>query len=78
VSRSPSRIRQSEIARAARVAKQLGPSYCVEVIPETGTIRIVQHSQTPTPVTAAKAQPSAKRDFDLLLATFYDGPIAMN
>jgi hypothetical protein len=77
MSRSPARIRQSEIARAARVLKTLGPGYCIEVVPESGTIRIVPHSAPPAPA-GAKAQPSAKRDFDILFATHYDGDIALH
>jgi hypothetical protein len=49
MSRTPARIRQSEIARAARVAQQLGPGYCIEVIPESGVIRIIPYSAPSAP-----------------------------
>ncbi len=42
VSRTPAKLKQANIARAARVAKRLGDGWAVEIAPD-GTIRIVQH-----------------------------------
>ena len=42
VSRTPAKVKQADIARAARVAKRLGDGWAVEIAPD-GTIRIVQH-----------------------------------
>ncbi len=42
VSRTPAKVKQADIARAARVAKRLGDGWAVEIAPDA-TIRIVQH-----------------------------------
>jgi hypothetical protein len=42
VSRTPAKVKQANIAGAARVAKGLGDGWAVEIAPD-GTIRIVQH-----------------------------------
>jgi hypothetical protein len=39
--KTPARITQADIARAARVAKGLGDEWTVEIAPD-GTIRLVQ------------------------------------
>jgi len=45
--RRPARVTQAEIARAARVAKDLGEGWAVEICPEDGTIRIIHTTHNP-------------------------------
>jgi hypothetical protein len=45
--RRPARVTQAEIARAARVAKDLGEGWAVEICPEDGIIRIIHTTHNP-------------------------------
>jgi hypothetical protein len=46
VSRTRAKVKQADIARVARVAKELGDGWAVEIVPADGTIRLVQHGGT--------------------------------
>jgi hypothetical protein len=65
MSRTPARATQADIARAIRAVEQTGASMAVEIAPD-GTIRLIPYSAPPTPANDAPAQPSPKRQFDLL------------
>jgi hypothetical protein len=65
MSRSPARATQADIARAIRAVEQTGAQMEIRV-ERDGTIRIIPFVAAPTPVNDAQAQPSPKRDFDLL------------
>lgn len=45
--RRPARVTQAEIARAARVAKELGDGWAVEICPEGRIIRIIHTTHNP-------------------------------
>jgi hypothetical protein len=65
MSRTAARFTQADIARAIRAVEQTGASMAVEIARD-GVIRIVPYSAPPTPANEAPAEPSPKRQFDLL------------
>jgi hypothetical protein len=59
--RTPAKVNQGDIARCARVAKELGDGWVVEVTPD-GTIRIIQHPKLDTsPAAGARTGIIARR-----------------
>jgi len=65
MSRTAARFTQADIARAIRAVEQTGASMAVEIARD-GVIRVVPYSAPPTPANEAPAEPSPKRQFDLL------------
>lgn len=65
MSRTAARFTQADIARAIRAVEQTGASMAVEIARD-GVIRIVPYSAPPTPANEAPAEPSPKRQLDLL------------
>ncbi len=65
MSRTPARFTEADIRRVIRAVSKEAAPMAVEIARD-GVIRIVPYSAPPTPANEAPAEPSPKRQFDLL------------